>query len=176
MARKLTEYYVGMSGLTGAKLAALARDGYRCRYCGVQMRRSRNRDRGGADQTVDHVIPLSQGGRDTLVNLVACCASCNQRKGNRTLREASMRMLPRPVFDDKVFQQWRYKAMRKCCVHCGVSGRFHDRDSSKPHGEQVRCKDTGKRFLPRDCPPSTYLKMGIEFPDPVDNSSTDVVY
>ena len=32
--------------------------------------------------TVDHVIPLCQGGRSTWVNLVACCLQCNMAKSS----------------------------------------------------------------------------------------------
>jgi hypothetical protein len=31
---------------------------------------------------IDHVIPKSAGGRTTLENCVACCKSCNSKKGN----------------------------------------------------------------------------------------------
>ncbi len=44
-----------------------------CVYCGVT---------GAA--TVDHVIPVAQGGRDDLANLVRACKPCNSSKGGRT--------------------------------------------------------------------------------------------
>lgn len=31
--------------------------------------------------TIDHVLPKSQGGKDSLANLVYCCHSCNEFKG-----------------------------------------------------------------------------------------------
>lgn len=34
--------------------------------------------------TIDHVDPLSKGGGRGLANLVGCCRSCNESKGNRT--------------------------------------------------------------------------------------------
>jgi len=34
--------------------------------------------------TVDHVIPLAQGGSDTLDNLALACFHCNRRKADRT--------------------------------------------------------------------------------------------
>lgn len=49
---------------------------YRCAYCGVKDR-----------LTLDHVVPRSRGGSDSVTNLVAACNSCNQRKGNRSLTE-----------------------------------------------------------------------------------------
>jgi 5-methylcytosine-specific restriction endonuclease McrA len=68
--------------------AVLARDGWTCQYCG----RSR------PSLTVDHVIPRSRGGASVWENIVAACAPCNRRKGNRLPREVSMRprKSPRP--------------------------------------------------------------------------------
>ena len=63
----------------------LRRDRYRCQYCG-------SRDR----LTVDHVQPKSRGGRDTWENLVAACTPCNNRKGNRTPKEANMPLKRKP--------------------------------------------------------------------------------
>ncbi|MDB5093163.1 MAG: endonuclease [Candidatus Eremiobacteraeota bacterium] len=63
------------------KKNVLLRDGYVCAYCG---------DRGSRDMTVDHVVPSSRGGRSTWENLVACCATCNARKRDRTPDEARM--------------------------------------------------------------------------------------
>ncbi|MGH2409530.1 MAG: HNH endonuclease [Chloroflexota bacterium] len=60
----------------------LRRDG-RCQYCGREQ----------AALTVDHVLPRSRGGGTTWENCVAACLPCNQRKDNRTPREAGMRLL-----------------------------------------------------------------------------------
>jgi hypothetical protein len=65
------------------------RDGYRCMYCGHHF---------GPDKlTLDHVIPLCQGGRDIWDNLVAACKRCNGRKGGRTPLEAGMALIRRPL-------------------------------------------------------------------------------
>lgn len=45
-----------------------------CHYCGRQVAAS--------DLTMDHVVPLSRGGRSTRGNLVACCKNCNNLKKN----------------------------------------------------------------------------------------------
>ena len=49
-----------------------ARDGWTCQYCGAR-----------ASLTVDHVIPRSKGGGSGWDNIVASCAPCNRRKGDR---------------------------------------------------------------------------------------------
>ncbi len=68
----------------------MMRDRYTCQYC--------SRVFNAADLTLDHVIPRSRSGETSWDNLVACCHACNNRKGNRTPEEASMRLLhpPRP--------------------------------------------------------------------------------
>ena len=43
---------------------------------------------------VDHVVPLSRGGTDTLDNLVAACSDCNSRKGWRLLEELGWEIRP----------------------------------------------------------------------------------
>jgi hypothetical protein len=47
-----------------------------CAYCGVQPSTS-----------MDHVIPLSRGGRHTIGNVLPTCVSCNSTKRNRLLIE-----------------------------------------------------------------------------------------
>lgn len=63
-----------------SRAGVFARDAYRCCYCGR------------AATTIDHVLPRSRGGRNTWRNSVACCSGCNQRKADRTPREAGMRL------------------------------------------------------------------------------------
>lgn len=63
-----------------SKTRLLERDHYTCGYCGRPA------------DTVDHVLPSSRGGRSTWLNTVASCRSCNNRKDNRTPREAGMRL------------------------------------------------------------------------------------
>jgi 5-methylcytosine-specific restriction endonuclease McrA len=60
--------------------AVLARDSWTCQYCGSTK----------SGLTVDHVIPRSRGGDSTWENIVAACASCNRKKGNRLPREIHM--------------------------------------------------------------------------------------
>ena len=55
--------------------AVLARDAHRCVYCAVRA------------DTIDHVVPRSRGGRNEWTNVVAACARCNHRKGDRLLGE-----------------------------------------------------------------------------------------
>ena len=72
--------------LTNAAL--FARDQHLCLYCGSEYHRQQ--------LTRDHVMPLSQGGRDHWENVVAACFHCNSRKGGRTPQQASMPLLAVP--------------------------------------------------------------------------------
>jgi 5-methylcytosine-specific restriction endonuclease McrA len=64
------------------------RDRNRCQYCGgVFVQR---------DLNLDHVVPLSRGGRSEWTNVVAACVPCNGRKGNRFPEEAGMRLIRQP--------------------------------------------------------------------------------
>jgi 5-methylcytosine-specific restriction endonuclease McrA len=68
--------------------AVLARDGWTCQYCGSSR----------PSLTVDHVIPRSRGGESIWENIVASCAPCNRKKGNRLPHEIRMhpKRNPRP--------------------------------------------------------------------------------
>ncbi|MCA9002028.1 MAG: HNH endonuclease, partial [Planctomycetes bacterium] len=63
------------------------RDNFTCQYCGSQP--------GGAELSIDHVMPRSKGGRSSWTNCVLACTSCNRRKANKLPAEAHM-TLARP--------------------------------------------------------------------------------
>jgi hypothetical protein len=50
-------------------LLILARFNYKCAYCG------------GKFESLDHIVPVCQGGGTTAVNVVPACRPCNNRKG-----------------------------------------------------------------------------------------------
>jgi 5-methylcytosine-specific restriction endonuclease McrA len=52
------------------------RDLYTCQYCDTPYTKS--------NLTLDHVLPLSKGGKTSWENIVAACGPCNSRKGNKT--------------------------------------------------------------------------------------------
>jgi len=64
------------------------RDGYRCQYCGAELRASQ--------LTFDHVLPRARGGRTDWENIVTCCRPCNDQKRDRTPDEAGMILRRRP--------------------------------------------------------------------------------
>ncbi len=65
--------------------AVFARDGWECQYCGAR-----------SSLTVDHVIPRSKGGGSDWENIVASCAPCNRRKGDRLPHQIGMHPRVKP--------------------------------------------------------------------------------
>jgi 5-methylcytosine-specific restriction endonuclease McrA len=55
------------------------RDNHTCGYCGIQLNSS--------NRTLDHVLPVSKGGKTTYKNIISSCLDCNSFKGNKTLEE-----------------------------------------------------------------------------------------
>lgn len=66
-----------------------ARDRNRCQYCNGHFPTS--------ELSIDHVLPRTQGGKDTWENLVCACVRCNARKGGRTPDQARMKLVREPV-------------------------------------------------------------------------------
>jgi len=64
------------------------RDNNTCQYCGKRLR--------SEQLNLDHVLPLSRGGKNTWNNVVCSCIRCNMRKGNKTLHEAEMGLIRKP--------------------------------------------------------------------------------
>ncbi len=61
------------------------RDNYTCQYCGS-----------GNTLTLDHVLPVSRGGKSSWENVVTACYPCNSSKGNKTPEEAHMTLAKTP--------------------------------------------------------------------------------
>lgn len=60
------------------KKALLERDGPDCFYCGKPL---------GEDITIEHLIAISSGGKNTLANMVLCHEECNTKVGNKPVSE-----------------------------------------------------------------------------------------
>ena len=64
---------------------------FKCYYCGREIARARAankiKDRHVVASTIDHVIPLYIGGKNTMENFVAACRVCNVKKGHKTQEE-----------------------------------------------------------------------------------------
>ena len=84
------------SGFTPSKFPTVSltnrtlfgRDRNTCAYCGDHF--------GTQHLSRDHVVPRSKGGSDNWMNVVTACRKCNQRKSDKTLKEARLELLYLP--------------------------------------------------------------------------------
>ena len=70
----LRDYQKKKSSVRFSKQNVFLRDGYECQYCGKMVNRR--------TATLDHVLPISHGGKSVWENCTTACGSCNSRKGN----------------------------------------------------------------------------------------------
>jgi len=68
-----------------SKKNVIVRDKHRCVYCGSKE-----------VLTIDHVIPVSRGGKSNFENCVTACKPCNNKKDRRTPSEAKMFLRRQP--------------------------------------------------------------------------------
>ena len=61
----------------GLRYDILKRDGFKCQICG------RSSEEDGVKLHVDHIIPISKGGKTTWDNLRTLCQDCNLGKSNK---------------------------------------------------------------------------------------------
>ena len=82
----------GTRAYKARRLEVLARDQWTCFYCQMPA------------TTVDHVIPIIQGGDPIAYdNLVSCCSRCNSSKGSRSEGSFLARQATPPVFSGNMY-------------------------------------------------------------------------
>jgi len=69
-----------------SKRNVFIRDNFKCVYCGKKP----------GFLTLDHVKPVSRGGKSTFENCVAACKDCNNKKGAHLPSEVDMFMKKQP--------------------------------------------------------------------------------
>lgn len=70
----LKAYQKKKTAIRFSKHNVFLRDGYICQYCGDDVSRK--------TATLDHVLPVSLGGKTNFENTCCACATCNATKGN----------------------------------------------------------------------------------------------
>ncbi len=112
----------------------------RCFYCG-----------GGAD-VMDHVVPVSSGGRDAFDNLVPACWRCNCGKGGRSVeqyRDTRARADPEsPDFTENSCAGWPGKGSRCRGSRCTAFGSRNRACGSAKQGWDDRAADGRLAPLP----------------------------
>lgn len=62
-----------------SKKKVFVRDCYTCGYCGSTLK--------SETKTIDHVIPVSKGGKTKYNNVISCCTKCNSIKSDRSYQD-----------------------------------------------------------------------------------------
>lgn len=70
----LNEYWQPKSRVRFNRKWVFLRDNYTCQYCAKELTPKQC--------TIDHVMPVSKGGKTTWHNVVTACYDCNNSKGN----------------------------------------------------------------------------------------------
>ena len=83
-ANRTARKYAAVGLVTGSELQALWRADSTCRYCRIGL--------AWREWTVDHAVPFSRGGANTIDNIVMACRSCNARKAAGMPHEYAIRM------------------------------------------------------------------------------------
>ena len=78
---------------------------YTCQYSGKKL----NKDQ----LSIDHILPISRGGKDTWENMVCCDRDVNSAKSNKLPDEAGLKLINKPkkptnglVFDT-IRDEWK---------------------------------------------------------------------
>ena len=80
-------------GARWSRKAVLQRDQYTCGYCGITLgQKQRGRTLTHQSFTVDHILPISRGGKNTWSNTICACSPCNQKKGSRLPHELNLKL------------------------------------------------------------------------------------
>lgn len=93
---RMINYVKGLSGkrdnIKMTRKNIMIRDKYTCQYCGLK--------KGLGNLNIDHVIPKSQGGKSVWENLVVSCVKCNNKKDNKTPKQAGLELKKVPKKPD----------------------------------------------------------------------------
>lgn len=85
---RLVKYIHGVfrAKVSYTKTNIMIRDKFRCGYCESKE-----------NLTIDHVVPISKGGKSTWENSVTACKPCNSSKGNKLLENSGLTLrIPKP--------------------------------------------------------------------------------
>jgi len=69
-----------------SKKNVMVRDGFTCQYCGALK-----------ELTIDHVTPVSRGGKSKFENCVTACKGCNNKKSDKLPSEIRMYLKKQPT-------------------------------------------------------------------------------
>lgn len=70
----LKDYQKKKTGVRFSKQNVFLRDKYTCQYCSIAVNKK--------TATLDHILPISHGGKTQWENTCCSCMACNSKKGN----------------------------------------------------------------------------------------------
>ena len=76
----------------GTRFEVLKRDEFTCQYCG--------REAPDVILEIDHIIPVSKGGDNSVMNLITSCRDCNRGKSDKELSDDSTVVRQKRQLDD----------------------------------------------------------------------------
>ena len=101
------------------------RDAHLCLYCGMRFP--------SQQLSRDHIRPLSQGGRDTWMNVVTACRRCNNLKAWKTPEQAGLQLIAvpfTPTYAEYIYLKGRRvlaDQMEYLLAHFPRSSPLHER-------------------------------------------------
>lgn len=144
LVRKATEYRrrarlenCEVNDFTAEQARLLLEKSTRCPICGERFLKDDKK-------ALDHIVPLSKGGNNTLLNIRVSHFSCNVRKGNRhyaNYGDGQLLLIPR--FQESPFKKPEPIILtEKKCFHCQIIksiGMFRE-DKARRDGHFGACK------------------------------------
>lgn len=79
------------------------RDSFRCQYCG--------RSAPDVILEVDHIVPVAEGGKNDVMNLITSCRDCNRGKGKHLLTENEVLKKQKAELDELNVKREQMKMM-----------------------------------------------------------------
>lgn len=108
-----------------------------CSYCGRRMK-AKEKIAHGRQQTIDHVIPKSNGGTDSPLNRIPCCFNCNQWKAGNSLEYFITQIehrLAANVFSSKNSRKrWEHMVVHTTAIKKIIDGQRREIYKYKPVG------------------------------------------
>ena len=116
------------------RIQVFERDNYTCKCCGKKTKRGRS-------LTVDHIRPVSMGGKSVLSNLQTLCSECNTMKDRQEIdfkitsspltepKPLNLSIRPSQTEDPKNILKRIINDMYHCCAVCNI--KYHKRKSGE---------------------------------------------
>ena len=76
----------------GIRFEVFKRDKFTCQYCGQEAP--------DVILEVDHIVPVAEGGDNSLMNLITSCRDCNRGKGKKILSDDSVIKKQKAALDE----------------------------------------------------------------------------